>query len=144
MTDVHFHTGLADPLAYACRLLRKSQRSGAQVVVTAEPPTLDRLDVLLWTFEPLEFLPHARLRAGASPSPRLLAATPIWLADTPAEAPHHEVLVNLGREVGVGFESFARLFELVGRVAEEVAAGRRRWQYLKDRGYALTHVEAAA
>lgn len=142
MTEVHFHTGLADPLAYACRLLRKSQRSGAQVVVTADPARLDKLDVLLWTFEPLEFLPHARLRGGSAVPPRL-AATPIWLADMPAEAPRHEVLVNLGPDLGAGFESFGRLFELVGAAPDEAAAGRQRWQHLKARGYPVTHVEAA-
>lgn len=143
MTEVQFHTGLADPLAYACRLLRKSQRSGAQVVVTGEPAALDRLDVLLWTFEPLEFVPHARLRAGAA-SPARLAATPIWLADTPSDVSRHEVLVNLGPEVSSGFESFERLFELVGNGADEAGAGRRRWQHLKARGYPVKHVEVGA
>lgn len=142
MTEVQFHTGMADPLAYACRLLRKSQRSGARVAVTAEPAALDRLDVLLWTFEPLEFLPHARLRAGAQPAPRM-AGTPIWLVDRPLEAPSHEVLVNLGPELGAGFESFERLFELVGCEPDEAVTGRRRWQQLKARGYRVTHVEVA-
>ena len=33
---VDFHTGLADKLAYACRLLRKAHRSRARVVVTGD------------------------------------------------------------------------------------------------------------
>lgn len=143
MTEVQFHSGLPDPLAYACRLLRKSQRSGTQVVVTGDAGLLDRLDALLWTFEPLEFLPHVRLRAGA----RLAAwldATPIWLADVPVEAPRHDVLVNLGPDTGAGFESFKRLFDLVGSAPDEAAAGRQRWQYLKTRGYQPVHVEIGA
>ena len=54
MTDIAFHTGIANPLDYACRLLRKAYRSGARVAVHGEPALLDRLDQALWTFEPVE------------------------------------------------------------------------------------------
>ena len=50
MTDVAFHTGIADPLDYACRLLRKAYRSGARVAVHGAPATLDRLDQALVAF----------------------------------------------------------------------------------------------
>ena len=61
---LEFHTDIADPLGYCCRLLRKAYRRGVQVVVRGEPERLGRLDTLLWTFEQLEFIPHARLRGG--------------------------------------------------------------------------------
>jgi len=44
LTEVAFHTGIADPLDYACRLLRKAYRQGARVAVHAPAPLLDRLD----------------------------------------------------------------------------------------------------
>ncbi len=140
MTEVNFHTGMADPLDYACRLLRKAQRSGAGVVVAGDPGLLDRLDALLWSFEPLEFIPHVRLRGGLVPAAHGVA-TPIWLTDDPREAPHHEVLVNLGPGVSAGFEGFQRLFELVGIEPAERDAGRRRWQHFKARGYPVVHQE---
>ncbi|MBE0547608.1 MAG: DNA polymerase III subunit chi, partial [Rubrivivax sp.] len=40
MTEVEFHTGVAGPLAYACRLLRKAYRAGVRVILTAPPATL--------------------------------------------------------------------------------------------------------
>lgn len=143
MTEVNFHTGLADPLAYACRLLRKSQKLGARVVVAGEAEALDRLDVMLWTFEPFEFLPHVRLRHGDRVVPRM-ADTPIWLADDPLAAPNPGVLVNLGPELSTGFESFGRLFELVAQAPEHREAGRRRWQHFKVRGYQVIHQEVQA
>jgi DNA polymerase-3 subunit chi len=143
MTEVNFHTGLADPLAYACRLLRKSQKTAARVVVTGECALLDRLDVMLWTFEPFEFLPHVRLRHGDG-VPARMADTPIWLADDPLAAPNPGVLVNLGPELSAGFESFGRLFELVGQAPDQRDAGRRRWQHFKARGYPVTHQEVQA
>ena len=61
MTEVEFHTGVADPLDFACRLLRKAARQGVRVLVTAPGETLGALDRLLWTFEEREFLPHVRV-----------------------------------------------------------------------------------
>ena len=58
MTEVAFHFNAPQKLAYACRLLRKAAASGAKVVVTGEPQLLRELDVALWTFAPLEFVPH--------------------------------------------------------------------------------------
>ena len=136
MTEINFHHGCADPLLYACRLLARARQRGARVAVAGAGDRLGRLDQALWTFEPLAFLPHARLPAGQA-VPARLAPTPIWLLDDPADAPHHEVMVNLGPEVPSGFESFERLFEVVGDSGDEREAGRRRWRHYESRGYPI-------
>lgn len=125
--QVDFHTGLADKLPFACRLLRKALRAGHRVVVTGDPVQLARLDQLLWTFDPGEFIPHVRLRAGEQPVPRL-ARTPLWLADQPADAGTCDVLVNLGPAALGDAPLPARTLELVARTDDEVAAGRHRWR----------------
>jgi len=125
--QVDFHTGLADKLPFACRLLRKALRAGHRVVVTGDPVQLARLDQLLWTFDPGEFIPHVRLRAGEQPLPRL-ARTPLWLADQPADAGTCDVLVNLGPAALGNAPLPARTLELVARTDDEVAAGRQRWR----------------
>jgi len=141
---VAFHTGVDDKLAHCCRLLRKAYRQGAQVVVSAEPMLLQRLDQALWTFEPLEFVPHARLRHGEAPA-ALLARTPVWLVDPGAEMPHREVLVNLGPELVEGGERFQRIIEIVSTEADDRAAGRRRWRHYESQGIAVAHhVQGAA
>lgn len=134
MTTVDFHAGLDDKLAYACRLVRKAWRSGHEVTVTGEPADLARLDQLLWVFEPGEFIPHARLRAGAAVPPRL-ARTPVWLADRPSEAAARDVLVNLGPAPVGEAAAFTRLIELVGQDAADAAAGRQRWRQLREAGF---------
>ena len=133
MTSVDFHAGLADKLAYACRLVRKAWRGGHAVVVTGEPADLGRLDQLLWVFVPGEFIPHARLRAGAAVVPRL-ARTPVWLTDRPADAVPRDVLVNLGPEPVPDGAAFARVIELVGRDEADAAAGRQRWRQHRAAG----------
>lgn len=131
MTGVEFHFNAPDKLGYACRLLRKAARQGAQVAVTAEPAFLRELDMVLWTFEPLEFVPHCLAGAPA----QVVGATPIVLCDDARSAPHHDVLVNLGGQVPEGFERFERLIEVVTQEAQDRSAGRSRWNHYKSRGY---------
>jgi DNA polymerase-3 subunit chi len=133
LTDVAFHSGVADKPGYACRLLRKAYRSGSRVVVAGSAEQLARLDALLWTFEPGEFIPHARLRAGQALTPAL-QRTPIWLADAPAELPVRDVLVNLGPELAAGHERYPRVIEIVAEAAAEVASGRQRWRAYQAAG----------
>lgn len=147
MTRVDFHTGVADKLGHACRLIRKAWRAGNRVVVTGSAEQLARLDVQLWTFEPGEFIPHARLLAGGQVPPPL-ARTPIWLADDTADLPADlagaGVLVNLGPEPAAGFDRFPRLIEIVAQASEEVASGRQRWRHCLAAGLAPTNLPQGA
>ncbi|HEX7637831.1 MAG TPA: DNA polymerase III subunit chi [Burkholderiaceae bacterium] len=143
MTDIAFHTGIADPLDYACRLLRKAYRSGARAAVYGEPGLLDRLDQALWTFEPLEFVPHLLLpRDGADPA--RLAATPVVLVKDGAAAPAAcRVAVALGAHPVVEPSAFDRLIAVVGQAPEQREAGRQRWREYEKAGHALSHVAPA-
>ena len=140
MTEVAFHFNVPDRLAYACRLLRKARRKGAKVAVTAPSETLGALDRALWTFEPNDFVPHVRLPCGGAFAPRL-RPTPIWLVEQPADAPDHDVLLNLGHEMPLGFERFDRVIEIVSVGNEDRQSGRERWKQYTGRGYAITRHE---
>ena len=144
MTEITFHFNVPDRTEYACRLLRKAYRQGAHVVVTAAASALAHLDRLLWTFDPLEFLPHVMLRAGQAAAPRQ-GLTRLWLLEDATEAPHHGVLVNLGQDAPpTGFESYARLIEIVTPDEAERAAARQRWKHYAERGYRIERHEVAS
>jgi len=134
MTRIDFHTNVGDPLAYACRLARKAYASGRSLVVLAEPARLAAFDEQLWTFAPLEFVPHCMAKSA------LAQETPVVLAADLDDVPHHQVLVNLGAPVPAQFARFERLVEIVGSDGDDLAAGRERYRFYRDRGYAIeTH-----
>ena len=141
MTEVAFHFNAPDKVGYACRLLRKAVGSGAKVAVTGEGPLLRELDVALWTFSPLEFIPHC-LGDGASP-PAVLDASPLVLCESAQSAPHHEVLVNLGAPVPAGFERFERLIEVVTQEEGDRLQARQRWKHYAARGYSIVRHDLA-
>ncbi|MDP1968157.1 MAG: DNA polymerase III subunit chi [Burkholderiaceae bacterium] len=137
MTELAFHFNVSGKVDYACRLLRKAVDKGARVIVTAQPELLRELDVALWTFDALEFVPHCR--AGAEPA--MLAASAVVLAASLESPAHQQVLVNMGEEVPSGFERFERLIEVVGQDEEDRLSARRRWKHYADRGYAIVRHE---
>jgi DNA polymerase III subunit chi len=139
MTEVTFHFNAPEKTGYACRLLRKAVATGAKVVVTGDGSQLRELDVALWTFSALEFVPHCF--EGSTPA--MLAASPVVLTGSARQAPHHQVLVNLGAAVPEGFERFERLIEVVGAGEGDRQEGRRRWKHYADRGYAIARHDAA-
>jgi DNA polymerase-3 subunit chi len=140
MTEVTFHFNVPDKLAYACRLLRRATGAGARVVVTGDAGLLRDLDIELWTFSPLEFIPHCH---AASADPQVLAASPVVLADSARGTPHQQVLVNLGGPVPEGFERFERLNELVSVDDGDRTQARARWKHYADRGYAIKRHDVA-
>lgn len=133
MTEIAFHFNAPDKVAYACRLLRKAVASKARVVVTGSPDVLRRLDQELWTFSALDFVPHC---TGNSPEP-VLSASPVVLTAAAGNAPHQQVLLNLGEEVPEGFERFERLIEVVTLDDGDRHVARERWRHYAVRGYAI-------
>jgi DNA polymerase-3 subunit chi len=133
MTRIDFHSNVGDSLLYACRLLRKAYLAGQPTIVLAELARLQALDEQLWTFSPLDFVPHCM--AGTP----LAAQTPIVLTTSLDDVPHHQVLLNLGASVPAQFARFERLLEVVGNAHDELVAGRERYRFYRDRGYALNN-----
>ncbi len=135
MTELAFHFGAPDKLAYTCRLLRKAVGSGAQVVLVADAENLSRIDADLWALSPTEFVPHVVVSGDGSVHGR----SPLLLVVDPADVPQQTgVLVNLTDAVPRGFERFTRVIEVVSTDAGDRALARQRWRHYTERGYTIT------
>ncbi len=143
MTHVRFHFNVADSTDYTCRLLRKATRQGATVAVTGTARALAGLDRALWSFDPLEFVPHVVLAPGQALAERL-RATPVWLVEDAAQAPTREVLLNLGAETPGGFEAFDRVVEIVSMAEDDRSAARARWRAYAALGARIERHEVPA
>jgi DNA polymerase III subunit chi len=145
VTEIAFHFNAPDKLAYCCRLLRKAVANGARVVVTGDTSHLHTLDALLWTFSPLEFVPHAWADPATAAS--LMAYSPVLLApelaSMTAELPHHQVLLNLADHPVTGFEAFERLIEVVSLDPTDRQGARSRWKHYAARGYPIVRHDLA-
>ena len=130
MTRIDFYHYAEDKLGFACRLATKAfEQSSRLVVYTPEQSLLERFDKSLWTFQSTKFVPHCF--AGAP----VAAETPIILASSGDELPHHDVLLNLGDEWPPFFSSFERLLEIVATDNADKEHARARYAFYKKRGY---------
>lgn len=133
MTEVEFHTDVADPVAFAGRLLRRAARQGVRVQVTAPPDVLSLLDRSLWTSEAHDFVPHVRM-PGASAA--AAARTPIWLTANALHDGAPRVLMNLGAALAPDAAALDRVIEIVSSDPDLAAEGRDRWRAYKSLGLA--------
>lgn len=130
MTRIDFYRYAEDKLRFACRLATKVYQSEKPLVVfSTDRATLQRFDTALWTLQATGFVPHCF--AGAA----VAAETPIILAGSEAELPHHDVLLNLDDEWPPFFASFERVLEIVSTDEEDKQRARARYAFYNKRGY---------
>ncbi len=143
MTSITFYFNAGDRLEVACRLAAKAVQQGKRVLVYAPAPELaQRFDRQLWTTPAISFVPHC-----AAHDP-IAAETPVLIAGddaSPAAAPAAacDVLLNLSADCPPFFERHERLLEIVSQDEADVLAGRARFRFYRDRGYAIQNHDLA-
>jgi DNA polymerase-3 subunit chi len=139
VTSIDFYFNADDRLQVACRLAGKALAQKKRLLVYAPDGELaQRIDRMLWTWPANGFVPHCL--AGDA----LAAETPVLIAGD-SEAPEGvELLLNLGAESPPHFARFERLLEIVSSEEAERIAGRARFKFYRDRGYAIESHDLAA
>ena len=132
MTDVHFHHNADDLAGTACHLATRAFNAGRRVTVLVPDADMARqIDQMLWTRQPMSFLPHVDINA-----PRA-AETPITLAmAAPADGwLHNDVLINLAPALPPAFDQFTMLVEVVGTEEAQRLPARERWRHYAAHGF---------
>ena len=136
MTQVDFHIGIEDRVAYGCRLVRKVLASGAQALVLGDPAMLRRLDAVLWADEATGFTPHALADGPAS----IAAHSPVLLAaQVPTDLAQQSVLINMSDQQPDDPHKRERVIELVSGDEHAIQEARQRWKSYKQRGFSLVN-----
>jgi DNA polymerase-3 subunit chi len=132
VTSIDFYFNADDRLQVACRLAGKALTQKKRLLVYAPDGELaQRIDRMLWTWPAIGFVPHCL--AGDA----LAAETPVLIASDSGAPEGVELLLNLGAESPPHFARFERLLEIVSTDDDERRAGRARFKFYRDRGYAI-------
>ena len=132
MTQIDFFTHVAQPLKLAAKIIAKAYRTHGSVrVLTPDADTTHALDRLLWLDPPLSFLPHCRMDSA------IARETPIWIDEKLEHSGPAAVLLNLHPLPPPFFSRFERLAEVVAADDAQIAAGRARFRFYRERGYEL-------
>jgi DNA polymerase-3 subunit chi len=130
MGQVVFHTGLANKVDYAARLVRKASRQGVSLVLVCEDPAA--VSQVLWGVSGVDFVAHA---SEQSETETLLASKVVLMksAAVPCRDLSQVVLVNACEAWPNEHARYLRVIELVGENPSDVGAGRERWKhYVSD------------
>jgi DNA polymerase-3 subunit chi len=126
--------------SFICRLTEKAWSKDNMVYLhTQDEQHATKFDELLWTFSENSFLPHLQLQniAPAGAANDILIGHPN-LEESPSHC--HDVLINLHHEAPSFFSQFERVAEIITNDETSRSKGRERYQFYRDRGYALeTH-----
>ena len=138
MTRIDFYSlkedSRGDRFLLTCRLAERIHAQRLRAYIHAPDTQHARhIDRLLWTYKKHSFIPHG-LAAQADRE-----WTPILIGSDGDPGDEHQVLVNLGAEVPAFFERFDRLLDLVDLDPGVKQAGRMRFRYYRDQGYAPEH-----
>ena len=133
MTSIDFYFNADDRVGVACRLAGKALQQKKRVLIYAPQADMaQKIDRMLWTSQAVSFIPHCYAHDP------LAAGTPVLIASDDAhQAPACEVLLNLAPDCPPFFERHERLLEIVDQDEAEVRAGRLRFKFYRDRGYAM-------
>ncbi|QXQ08146.1 DNA polymerase III subunit chi [Sphingosinicellaceae bacterium] len=129
MTEIGFYQLASKPIEQVLpRVLEKAVAAGHRAVVrSADATALARLDVALWSYDPLSFLPHAIDGDTAADQPILLTS-----GEETANGADLAAVID-GRLPG-DLEPFKRVLYLFdGGDEEALALARRHWKALKAR-----------
>ena len=136
MTQVAFHIGIEDRVAYCCRLVRKVLASGAQALILGDAAVLRRMDAALWADEAAGFMPHAMAEAPAA----LAHRSPVLLAEqVPSDLAQQAVLINMSDQLPDDPHKRERMIELVSSDEQAIQDARERWKSYKLRGFSLVN-----
>ena len=131
MTRVQFYHNTENPLVLACELVERACSSGRKVVLhMPDAATAERFDHMLWSFDPLAFVPH--VMAGSP----LAEETPVIIARKPDDTlpDHDDLLFNLSATPPPNLERYRLLVDIVGLDEAERQAARQRWMHYKSCG----------
>ena len=121
---------------FICRLTEKAwSQNNAVYMHTEDENHAVKYDDLLWTFNETSFVPHQISTDNTDEK------TVVIGHDSTADiTSHHDVLINLNHEAPSFFSQFERVAEIITTDETSKTKGRERYQFYRDRGYALeTH-----
>ena len=133
MSRVDFAYGAAHRLRMACHTAARQVAAGRRLLVyCTDARRLQRFDTLLWEFDPVSFIPHARADDDlADQADVVLVADASILTGMPAQG----WLLNLDLECPPQAERFERILEIVSGHEADIQAARRRWTLYQQGGH---------
>ena len=139
MPKATFYTHVAQPAAFACRLIARVIRDGGQILVWSDSAAaVQQLDIDLWQQIPESFIPHEVWL----PTDPMSSETPVLLAlgNALPNIPQDCTVLNLSADFWSQAPAIPnRILEIVGNRLEDLAEARDRFRAYRQSGFEIEH-----
>ncbi|WP_020560546.1 DNA polymerase III subunit chi [Thiofilum flexile] len=137
MTHIRFYVlksnQLQARLTLACKLIEKAYSQQLKTYIHTDNAAMSlQLDDLLWTYNDFSFMPHEL-------APSANKDTLILIGHDYEPLEHCDYLINLSATMPAFFARFERFAEILDQNEAILHAGRKRYQFYRDRGYTLDY-----
>ena len=136
MTEIRFYHLQKQHLDQALpQILEKAFAGKNRIVVRMnDPKEVERMNGLLWTYKPNNFLPHGSKKEGKANH------QPIWLTDQDENPNNATVLILTQNTTSETIETYDLCCEMLdGNSEEAVKSARARWKIYQDAGHDVTY-----
>lgn len=137
MTNIRFYVLKSDQLQarllLACKLIEKAYQLKLNTYVHTENAAMSlQLDDLLWTYNDFSFIPHEL-------APTQKEGIPVLIGHDFEPMERCDYLINLSLFMPGFFSRFERFAEILDQSETILYAGRKRYQFYRERGYTLDY-----
>ncbi len=123
---------VANQMPTACRLIEKAYQAGLKVYIhTHSIEQASQLDVMLWTFRDISFVPHALYESETA------RAAPVIIGHTQQPSEPYDLLVNLTDTIPNFYQKFQRIIEIVANHEAAKQLARAHYKSYKEAGCEL-------
>jgi DNA polymerase-3 subunit chi len=129
--DFYILNGKTSAPRFSCSIANKAWESGHSVyIITRNEAEAGELDDLLWTYQDISFIPHARIDNNKSDTPVLIG----WYG---SDTPEADVIINLTDSIPDCISSFGRVIEIIPEDPDLKTQGRERYRQYRELGFDL-------
>jgi DNA polymerase-3 subunit chi len=129
--DFYILNGKTDAPRFSCNIANKAWTSGNSVfIITRNEAEAGDIDDLLWTYQDVSFVPHAKVDTGASDAPILIG----WNG---TETPQADVMINLTDTIPECYTNYDRVIEIIPEDPVLKNQGRERYKRYRELGFEL-------
>jgi DNA polymerase-3 subunit chi len=136
MTRVTFYSNVANKQLTLLNLMQEALQKRHSITVLSENEVAaSEICSALWAADKRSFIPNVIA------SHQHAAETPVVIDWRQKELSQDDILINLIQQQPIAFSRFRQLIEIVGNNEDDKVAARVRYQFYRDRGYVIKHID---
>lgn len=135
--QINFIFGIADKMNAVCQIINGYYLDHRKVAIYSnEHDVLRKLDIMLWSFKDVSFIPHSFCQKKNDCNEEFMVASNNISQINDIE--NNDILINMSNIIPSCYNKYEGILEIVSENEQERFEARSRWRIYKKDGHVLT------